>query len=66
MTSDYSASLRLIHDYVDQSTEAGRRWMAYQRLQANGWNVGSSFTHPAPQRQPRPQAEEPRNPLGYI
>lgn len=66
MTSDYSASLHLIDLHVDQSTEAGRRWMAYQRLKTNGWQVGSSFTHPAPQRQQRPQAEEPRNPLGYI
>jgi hypothetical protein len=66
MTSDYSASLRLIHDYVDESTESGRRWMTYQRLKANGWNVGHAFTHPAPQREPRPQVQEPRQPLGYI
>jgi hypothetical protein len=40
--------------------------MAYQRLQANGWNVGYAFTHPAPPRETRPQAEQARNPLAYI
>ena len=59
----YALSLMPTERDADLTTESGRLYAAYHRLQADGWRVGSAFTHPAPQRQESPR---PVQRLGYI
>ena len=65
MRTERQYALSLVHTEHDSdlTTESGRLYAAYHRLQSSGWRVGSAFTHPAPQRQ---QSPRPAQPLGYI
>ena len=61
----YALSLVPTERDADLTTESGRLYAAYHRLQSSGWRVGSAFTHPAPQRQQQ-QSPRPVQLLGYI